>query len=91
MTYDFKELDEIEPAYAITVHKSQGSEYKCVVLVLMASHFVMLQRNLLYTAVTRGRKHVIVVGQRKAIAMALANTGDKRLSALDNRIRKRMS
>ncbi|NLD61783.1 ATP-dependent RecD-like DNA helicase [Candidatus Sumerlaeota bacterium] len=91
VTYDFKELDEIEPAYAITVHKSQGSEYKCVVLVLMASHFVMLQRNLLYTAVTRGRKHVIVVGQRKAIAMALANTGDKRLSALDNRIRKRMS
>ncbi len=69
--YDFNELDEIAPAYAITVHKSQGSEYPCVVIPLHTQHFMMLQRNLLYTAITRGRKMVILVGSPKAIAMAV--------------------
>lgn len=70
--YDFNELDEIAPAYAITVHKSQGSEYPCVVIPVHTQHYMMLQRNLLYTAITRGRKLVILVGSRKAIGMAVS-------------------
>jgi exodeoxyribonuclease V alpha subunit len=69
--YGFNELDELAPAYAITVHKSQGSEYPCVIVPVHTQHFMMLQRNLLYTAITRGRKLVILVGSRKAIAMAV--------------------
>lgn len=69
--YEFNELDEIAPAYAITVHKSQGSEYPCVVIPVHTQHFMMLQRNLLYTAITRGRKLVVLVGSRKAIGMAV--------------------
>ncbi len=69
--YDFNELDELSPAYAITVHKSQGSEYPCVVVPVHTQHFMMLQRNLLYTAITRGRKFVVLVGSRKAIGMAV--------------------
>jgi exodeoxyribonuclease V alpha subunit len=69
--YAFNELDEISPAYAITVHKSQGSEYPCVIVPIHTQHYMMLQRNLLYTAITRGRKLVILVGSKKAIAMAV--------------------
>jgi exodeoxyribonuclease V alpha subunit len=69
--YTFNELDEIAPAYAITVHKSQGSEYPCVIIPVHTQHFMMLQRNLLYTAITRGRKLVLLVGSKKAIAMAV--------------------
>jgi len=71
VTYHALELDELVPAYAITIHKSQGCEYPCVVVVLHTQQYVMLQRNLLYTAVTRGRRVVILVGSRRAVAMAV--------------------
>jgi len=70
--YEFNELDDLAPAYAITIHKSQGSEYPCVVVPIHTQHYMMLQRNLLYTAITRGRKMVILVGSRKAIGMAVS-------------------
>jgi len=73
LTYATSELDELVPAYAITVHKSQGSEYPCVVMPVHTQHFIMLQRNLLYTAVTRGKRLVILVGTTKAIAIAVKN------------------
>ncbi len=71
--YPFDELDSLQPAYAISVHKSQGSEYPAVVIALTSHHYVMLQRNLLYTAVTRGIRLVVVVGDRKALATAVRN------------------
>jgi len=71
--YDYSELDEITPAYAISVHKSQGSEYPAIVLPLLNQHYVMLQRNLIYTAVTRGKKLVVIVGSKKALAMGIKN------------------
>jgi len=73
VVYDFSELDELVLAYAATVHKAQGSEYPAVVFPLLTQHYVMLQRNLLYTAVTRARKLVVIVGSRKALAIALTN------------------
>jgi exodeoxyribonuclease V alpha subunit len=73
VSYAQEDLDELVVAYAITVHKSQGSEYPCVVIVLLKQHYMLLQRNLLYTAVTRARERVIVVGSRQAIAMAVRN------------------
>ena len=82
-TYGFGELDALVPAYATTIHKSQGSEYPAVVIPLMTQHYVMLQRNLLYTGVTRGRRLVVLVGQRKAVAIAVkAATGRRRWSKL---------
>lgn len=72
--YRFEELDNLGLAYAITVHKSQGSEYPAVVLVMMPQHYMMLQRNLLYTAITRGKNLVIVVGSHKAVATATRNS-----------------
>src|SRR5215217_7545515 len=68
VTYGFGELDELVLAYATTVHKSQGSEYPAVVIPLTTQHYPMLQRNLVYTAVTRGKRLVVLVGQKKAIA-----------------------
>ena len=83
IAYDFGELDALVPAYATTIHKSQGSEYPAVVLPFMMQHYVMLQRNLLYTGVTRGRRLVVLVGQRKAIAIAVkAASGRRRWSKL---------
>ena len=76
--YAFDELDDILPAYAISVHKSQGSEYRAVVLPILTQHFMLLQRNLLYTAVTRGRDLVIIVGAPKALAMAVKNNHTQR-------------
>lgn len=73
VAYDFSELDEIVPAYAITVHKSQGSEYPVVVMPLLTQHYMLLQRNLLYTAITRGKRMVVIVGTKKAIAIAVKN------------------
>jgi len=73
VSYDFSELDEIYLSYAISVHKSQGSEYKAVIIPLLPQHYFLLQRNLLYTAVTRGKRLVILVGTKKAIGMALSN------------------
>ena len=69
--YDFEELDELTLAYAVTIHKSQGSEYPCVVMPLHTQHYMLLQRNLLYTGITRGRKLVVLIGSLKAVAMAV--------------------
>ncbi|MDD9981051.1 MAG: ATP-dependent RecD-like DNA helicase [Gammaproteobacteria bacterium] len=83
VNYGFGELDALVPAYATTIHKSQGSEYPAVVIPLMTQHYVMLQRNLLYTGVTRGKRLVVLVGQRKAIAIAVkAASGRRRWSKL---------
>ena len=70
--YDFGELDEVALAYAITIHKSQGSEFPAVIIPLATQQYLLLQRNLVYTGITRGKKLVVVVGQRKAMAMALS-------------------
>ena len=83
VTYGFGELDTLVPAYAATIHKSQGSEYPAVVIPVHTQHYVMLQRNLLYTGVTRGKRLVVLVGQRKAIAIAVRNVlGRRRWSKL---------
>ena len=71
--YEFNELDELELAYAITIHKSQGSEFPVVVIPLAMQQYLLLQRNLLYTGVTRGKKMVVLVGQKKALGMAVRN------------------
>jgi len=71
--YDFGELDEVSLAYAITIHKSQGSEFPAVVMPLATQHYLLLQRNLVYTGVTRGRKLVVVIGQEKALSLAVRN------------------
>ena len=71
--YGWNDLDELSLAYAITVHKSQGSEYKAVILPIVTQHYIMLQRNLLYTAVTRAKELVIIVGTLKAVALAVKN------------------
>jgi exodeoxyribonuclease V alpha subunit len=73
ITYDFSELDELTLAYAISVHKSQGSEYPAVVMPILTQHFIMLQRNLLYTAITRAKKLLILVGTKQALAIAVKN------------------
>jgi exodeoxyribonuclease V alpha subunit len=75
VVYGFGELDELVLAYATTIHKSQGSEYPAVVIPLTTQHYVMLARNLLYTAVTRGKQLVVLVGQRRALAIAVRNGG----------------
>lgn len=78
-TYEFSELDELVLAYAISIHKSQGSEYAAVIIPLFMQHFTLLQRNLLYTAITRAKKLCILIGQPKAIGMAVGNnSGIKR-------------
>lgn len=76
--YEFNELDEVEPAYAISIHKSQGSEFPAVVIPLAMQHFLLLQRNLLYTAITRGKRLVVVAGQRKALATAVRQNDTRR-------------
>ncbi len=73
INYDINDLDEITFAYTVTVHKSQGSEYPCVILPLTTAHYVMLQRNLLYTAVTRAQKMMIIIGTKNALAVAVNN------------------
>ncbi len=73
VNYLSEELDEIVPAYAISIHKSQGSEYPAVVIPLLTQHFIMLQRNLVYTGVTRGKRLVVLVGEAKALSMAIKN------------------
>src|SRR5512135_588467 len=78
VTYGFGELDMLVPAYAATIHKSQGSEYPAVIIPVLTQHYAMLQRNLLYTGVTRGKKLVVLVGQKKAIAIAVRNVSGRR-------------
>lgn len=87
--YASDELDQITPAYAISVHKSQGSEYPAVIIPLVTQHYVMLQRNLLYTAMTRGKKLVILIGTKKALHIALKNDKPhRRLSNLAARLKE---
>ena len=76
--YDYMELDEIVLAYAISVHKSQGSEYPAVVLPLLPQHYLLLQRNLIYTAITRAKRLVVIVGTKKALAMGVRNVSTKK-------------
>ena len=84
LLYGFGELDTLVPAYAATVHKSQGSEYPAVVIPVLTQHYAMLKRNLLYTGVTRGKRLVVLVGQKKAGAIAVRNaSGRRRWSKLD--------
>ena len=74
VTYEFTEaMEELVLAYCISTHKSQGSEYPIVVMPVMTQHYMMLQRNLLYTAITRAKQAVVLVGDRKAVAMAVKN------------------
>jgi exodeoxyribonuclease V alpha subunit len=87
--YDYSELDEISLAYAISVHKSQGSEYPAVILPLLTQHYIMLQRNLIYTAVTRGKRLVVIVGSKRALAMGIKNDKImKRYTYLAERLKK---
>ena len=88
VTYGFGDLDMLVPAYAATIHKSQGSEYPAVVIPVMTQHYAMLQRNLLYTGVTRGKRLVVLVGQKKAVAIAVRNiSGRRRWSKLSEWLR----
>ena len=85
--YAFGELDEVSLAYATSIHKSQGSEYPAVVIPLAMQHFMLLERNLVYTAVTRGKKLVVIVAEPKALAMAVKNCNSKRrLTSLASRL-----
>lgn len=76
--YEFSDLDEVVLAYAISIHKSQGSEYPAVVIPILTQHYILLQRNLIYTGVTRGKKLVVMVGSKRALAMGIGNDRTKR-------------
>ena len=78
VVYSPDELDVLVPAYAATIHKSQGSEYPAVVIPVLTQHYVMLQRNLLYTGITRGRRLAVLVGSRRAVAIAVRNVAGRR-------------
>jgi exodeoxyribonuclease V alpha subunit len=71
--YDWSQLDEVVLAYAISIHKSQGNEYPAVVIPILSQHYIMLQRNLLYTAITRAKKLVVLIGSKRAMAIAARN------------------
>jgi exodeoxyribonuclease V alpha subunit len=87
VSYEYAELDEIALAYAVSVHKSQGSEYQAVVMPVLSQHYMLLQRNLLYTGITRGKRLVVIVGTRKAIGIAVNNDKQqKRYTLLRQRL-----
>jgi exodeoxyribonuclease V alpha subunit len=87
VVYDFNELDEVALAYAITIHKSQGSEFPAVVVPLAMQQYLLLQRNLIYTGLTRGKQFVVLVGQKKALGTAVRNDrAAERFSALCARL-----
>jgi exodeoxyribonuclease V alpha subunit len=89
VSYEFGELDEISLAYAITIHKSQGSEFPAVVIPIATQQFLMLQRNLIYTGITRGKKLVVLIGQKKALGMAIRNNQSaRRFTGLLPRLRQ---
>jgi exodeoxyribonuclease V alpha subunit len=89
VTYDFSELDEIVLSYAVSIHKYQGSECPCVVIPIHTSHFKLLYKNLLYTAVTRGKRLVIIVGTKQAIGIAIKNNEVlKRFTGLQQRLKE---
>jgi exodeoxyribonuclease V alpha subunit len=87
VNYEYSELDELVLAYAISIHKSQGSEYTAVVIPLVMSHYIMLQRNLVYTAITRGKKLVVIVGSKRAMSIAIANN---KITTRNTWLRKRL-
>jgi exodeoxyribonuclease V alpha subunit len=88
VSYERADLDQLIHAYAVSVHKSQGSEYPAVVIPLVTQHFMMLQRSLLYTAVTRGKKLVVLVGSKRAVQLAVNNAdAKKRYTWLAERVR----
>lgn len=88
VVYDFGELDEVRHAYAITIHKSQGSEFPAVVIPLAMQQFLLLQRNLIYTGLTRGKRFVVILGEKKALGFAIRNRETAhRFSALEARLR----
>ncbi|OQX34320.1 MAG: hypothetical protein B0D91_12730 [Oceanospirillales bacterium LUC14_002_19_P2] len=88
VNYLVSELDEVSLAYATTIHKSQGSEYPCVVIPMAMQHYTLLERNMLYTGVTRGKQLVVLIGQPKAVGMAARNRkSTRRLTNLQARIR----
>jgi exodeoxyribonuclease V alpha subunit len=88
VTYEYGDLDELVLAYACSIHKSQGSEYPCVVIPVHTQHYLMLQRNLLYTGITRGKRLVVLVGSKRALAIAVKNnTLDERCTMLTERLR----
>jgi exodeoxyribonuclease V alpha subunit len=80
--YDFTELDELILSYASTIHRSQGSEYPVVVMPMLMNHFVMLQRNLIYTGMTRAKKLLVIVGTKKAMSYAVRNAVVKKRNTL---------
>ncbi len=87
VVYDFSELDELTLSYAISVHKAQGSEYKAVVIPIFIQHYVLLQRNLIYTAITRGKRLVVIVGTKKALIIGIKNNKiQKRYTKLEKRL-----
>ncbi len=87
--YELSDLDQLVLAYAITIHKSQGNEYPVVVIPISTQHFIMLQRNLIYTAITRGKKLVVVIGSKRAMKMAIENNKiSERYSQLSERIKR---
>ena len=89
VVYSFKQLDELELAYAVTIHKSQGSEYPAVVLPLLVGPRLLMNRNLLYTAVTRAKKCVTIVGSSEAVEEMIQNVNEqKRYSGLSDRLRE---
>jgi len=88
ITYDYSELDELVHAYAVSIHKSQGSEYPAVVIPILTQHYILLQRNLLYTGVTRGKRLVVIIGTKKAMAIAVRNNKtQKRYTLLNERLK----
>ncbi len=87
ITYEFLEADQLSLSYAVTIHKSQGSEFPAVVIPLLTQHFVMLQRNLLYTGMTRAKRLMILIGSEKAVGMAVRNSvREPRYSLLNERL-----
>jgi exodeoxyribonuclease V alpha subunit len=89
VVYDFSELEELILAYAISVHKSQGNEYPAVVLPIMIQHYILLQRNLIYTAITRAKRVVVLIGTKKALAIGIKNNKPQlRNSFLKERLTK---
>lgn len=87
VSYDLADLNEIGLAWAVTIHKSQGSEYPVVILPMFMQHYIMLSRNLLYTGLTRAKKLAILVGPKNAISMAVRQVKDKqRYTLLDRRL-----
>ncbi len=87
VTYEKSELDELSPAYCVTIHKSQGSEYPAVVIPIITQHFIMLRRNLIYTALTRAKRLAVLIGGRRALAIGLKNIGGaKRFTHLQFRL-----